>query len=69
MQENYLRVFFIFRLLVFMFSSLYAAPQGQIEGYVSESQYGEPLLGANVFIEGTSLGSATDLAYLGLQDE
>jgi hypothetical protein len=33
---------------------------GQLEGLVTDLSTGTPLIGANVIIEGTSLGSATD---------
>ncbi len=35
--------------------------QGAITGYVTDLETGEPLIGANVVLEGTSLGSATDI--------
>lgn len=35
--------------------------QGAITGYVTDAETGEPLIGANVILEGTSLGSATDV--------
>lgn len=50
--------------LIFMFASFsYAGPdaKGKIEGFVFDSQNNEPLPGANVVIEGTHLGAATDL--------
>jgi TonB-dependent receptor len=33
---------------------------GQIQGIVTDKSTGEPLIGANILIEGTSLGAATD---------
>lgn len=42
-------------------SSLYAASSGKISGQVRAADTGEPLPGANVFLEGTKLGSSTDL--------
>lgn len=35
--------------------------QGAITGYVTDAETGEPLIGANVILEGSSLGSATDV--------
>lgn len=37
------------------------AGTGSITGYVTDNQTGEPLIGANIILENTSLGSATDL--------
>ncbi len=38
-----------------------AQTTGKIAGQVKDSQTGEPLIGANVVLEGTSLGAATDI--------
>ncbi|MGH7495636.1 MAG: TonB-dependent receptor [bacterium] len=43
------------------FSDVAAQGKGKIEGYVLDSQHNEALPGANVLIEGTSYGAATDL--------
>lgn len=49
-------------LLLITFSfSLAQSGTGRIAGKVLDKQTGEPLLGANVIVEGTSLGAATDL--------
>lgn len=45
----------------FTFSSLYAGTTGKIAGVVADVETGEGLIGANVYLEGTSLGAATDL--------
>jgi TonB-dependent receptor len=37
------------------------ARSGQVEGRVTDLSTGEPLVGANVIIQGTNLGSATDI--------
>ncbi len=34
---------------------------GAISGYITDKESGEPLIGANVLVEGTKLGSATDV--------
>lgn len=48
--------------LVFIcLSMLYAASGGKITGRVIDSKTGEPLLGANIIIEGTGIGAASDL--------
>ena len=55
-----LRGSFILGLLFFMVSLLTASAQGKLEGFVYDTQSDEPLFGANVMLEGTSLGAATD---------
>ena len=61
MYKKCMRVFSILGVLVFIHSYLYAGPTGKITGYVFDGQSNEPLPSANVFIEGTALGGATDL--------
>lgn len=51
-------LFLAVMFLLFSFTSLLA--QGRMEGTVLDSQTDEPLFGANVLFEGTSLGAATD---------
>ena len=50
-------------LLVFclMVGSLFAGTTGKIAGIVTEKETGNPLPGANVMLEGTLLGAATDM--------
>ena len=53
-----------FILLVFMMiTSVCAFAQGDnsIKGFVYESSNGEPMMFANVFLKGTTLGSTTDI--------
>lgn len=59
MYRNHLRVFFILGPLVFISSFIHA--QGKIEGSIIDSQSKDPLPGANVYLEGTTLGAATDI--------
>jgi hypothetical protein len=40
--------------------SLWAGTTGKIAGVVSDESTGDPLVGANVFLEGTAMGSSTD---------
>ena len=47
-------------LFVIVLSSVSFA-QGSIRGVVLDSTNSEPLIGANIIVEGTSLGTATDL--------
>jgi TonB-dependent receptor len=55
-----LRVSFLKGLLFFLISLLTLSAQGKLEGFVYDSQTDEPLFGANVMLEGTSYGAATD---------
>lgn len=49
-------------LLMILFASSFAFSQsGRISGKVTDKQTGEPLIGANIIIVGTSLGAASDV--------
>ncbi len=52
------KIFFFF---VFVQFSLFAGVTGKVVGKVTDAQTGEALIGANILIEGTTLGAATDL--------
>ncbi len=47
-------------LAVLFSSSVYAGITGKIAGTVTDAASGAPLIGANIIIEGTTMGSATD---------
>ncbi len=47
-------------LAVFLLSQFAIAQSGSVRGKVTDADTGEPLIGANVTIEGTSMGAATD---------
>ena len=51
---------FIF-ITIFTSISIFAGETGKISGYVTDKSTGEPLIGANVIVEGTYFGGATDL--------
>ena len=51
----------IFLLLLLFASSLYAGTTGKLNGYVTDKETGEIILGANIIIEGTYFGAASDL--------
>jgi outer membrane receptor for ferrienterochelin and colicin len=51
----------IFLLLLIVPSLLFAGTTGKLVGVVKDAQSGEPLLGANILIEGTEFGAATNL--------
>lgn len=49
-------------LLLILFASSFAFSQsGRISGKVTDQQTGEPLIGANILVIGTSLGAASDV--------
>lgn len=53
-------VFLIF-LISSLASQLIFGADGRVEGKVTDATTGDPLIGANIFLEGTSIGSATSL--------
>ncbi len=57
-----LKIIRILTLFVISFSiNLFAGETGKISGYIVDKSTGEPLIGANVILEGTYLGAATDV--------
>lgn len=49
-------------IAVLLFSvPLFAGTTGKISGYITDQETGEPIVGANVIIEGTYLGASADL--------
>ena len=63
LTRNYsLLVLFLF-FLSFFFSDLYAQKKntGRIAGALVDAQSGEALIGANVYLENTTIGAASDL--------
>ncbi len=59
MQNKFLLT--VLALLLGICIPLFAGTTGKIVGVVKEKSTGEPLPGANVYIEGTNLGAATDV--------
>ncbi len=51
----------LFLLLLLSHISLFAATTGKIRGTITDASTGEPLIGVNVIIQGTSLGAATGI--------
>ncbi len=47
-------------MLILMCTALFAAEYGRIIGRVVDAETGDPLIGADVIVEGTDLGAATD---------
>ncbi len=48
-------------LLLFFTAHLFSGTTGKITGIVKDTQSGEPLPGANILLEGTSLGASSDV--------
>ena len=40
---------------------LFSGTTGKLSGVITDKETGDPLIGANVMIEGTTLGAATDI--------
>jgi len=57
METRFLRLL----LAAFLLSPLLYAQDGKIRGRVADIENGEALVGANVVVEGTTLGAATDI--------
>jgi outer membrane receptor protein involved in Fe transport len=50
----------IFLLLLLFASPLYAGTTGKLMGYITDRETGEKIFGANIILEGTYLGAASD---------
>ena len=60
-MKRYTQLRAVFLSIAFLGSLAIAGTTGKIDGTVRSKATGEPLIGANVIILGTSLGAATDL--------
>lgn len=60
--ETILRIFIsLIVSMLILYSTAQAQEEGRITGTVVDSDLGEALIGVNVFLEGTTMGAATDL--------
>ena len=50
-----------FAILLMIFPALLFAASGKLSGVVLDASTGDPLIGVNVIIEGTTLGASTDI--------
>lgn len=58
-----MRIYFkLIMLFVFTANFISAQTTGKIAGRITDSSTGEPLLGVNIFLEGTSIGAASDIS-------
>ncbi|MEI7812601.1 MAG: TonB-dependent receptor [Ignavibacteria bacterium] len=55
------KIIYFFLLLCLIPVLLMAGTKGRIKGKITDMQSGEPLIGANVIVEGTSSGSTSDV--------
>lgn len=52
---------FFFIIIFFTAALLQAQSRGTITGTILDSETGETIIGANVLLEGTTIGAATDI--------
>ena len=55
------KAFFVGLILIFLLPLSLYAQKGDITGKITNAETGEALVGANVMIQGTNLGAATDI--------
>jgi outer membrane receptor protein involved in Fe transport len=58
---NKYRVFLLHVFLLLNCSLLYAGTTGKISGKIVDAKTGEPLIGVNILVVGTTMGSASDI--------
>ena len=51
----------ILLLILLLPICIYSGTTGKLSGTIKDAQTGEPLVGANVIIEGTNFGAATNV--------
>ncbi|MBD3288904.1 TonB-dependent receptor [candidate division KSB1 bacterium] len=61
MRKCTIRILYIFAISLLSFSAVWSQTTGKISGTITDARTGDPLPGANVIIEGTMMGAATDL--------
>jgi len=57
---NFKLIFLVFLSIILFKIQVYAGIQGKLLGTITDTNNGELLIGANVYLEGTNLGAATD---------
>ncbi len=61
-SSTFITTFIMITFLLLTFTAnLFAGTTGKLVGYIKDADTGEPVVGANVIIEGTYLGAAADL--------
>jgi len=56
-----MKKFLLFAFILLLTNSIIFAQSGKISGTISDATTGEPLIGVNIIVEGTTLGAATDV--------
>lgn len=56
-----LKKFLLILVILFMVPAVFAQTTGKVAGVATDKATGEPLPGVNIILEGTNLGSATDV--------
>lgn len=51
----------VIAIIFLCLNSVYGSTTGKISGQIKDAETGEPLIGANVIIKGTTMGAATDI--------
>ncbi|MEE9464082.1 MAG: TonB-dependent receptor, partial [Candidatus Neomarinimicrobiota bacterium] len=59
-RNNWMKTLLLFAIAGLLASWVFAGTTGKIAGVVSDVETGQPLAGANVIIEGTTMGAAAD---------
>ncbi len=59
-NQSFFRLKTIF-IVLFLSVTMFAGTTGKISGYITDQETGEPIVGANIIIEGTYLGASCDL--------
>jgi outer membrane receptor protein involved in Fe transport len=61
MEDSMVKKLTILTLFLFLISNVFAGVTGKIAGTILDAETRQPLPGVNVFIEGTTMGAATDI--------
>ena len=61
MQQHITKTLFVLLTCILMNTAIYAGITGKIVGKIIDAESGQPLIGANIILEGTSLGASSGL--------
>ncbi len=61
MNKSHIKTLIGFLVMALLIPGMVFAQQGKVRGLVTDGETGDALPGANVVIEGTSLGASSDL--------
>ncbi len=60
-MNSFFRIFLTVQILAIFSVQLFGGTTGKIAGFIKDAVSGDPLIGANVQVEGTSLGASADV--------